>query len=65
MKASFRILWIVTLVVLAGAGILGVSGGPVEAQASWNACYQRCLGRNLAMATCDRYCSQRHKRGKN
>ena len=47
MKASFRILWIVTLVVLTGAGILGVSGGAVEAQASWNACYQTCLGRGL------------------
>ena len=65
MKASFRVLWIVTLVALTGAGILVVSGDPVEAQAGWNACYQTCLGRGLTQVGCDRYCSQRHKRGRN
>ena len=49
-----------TLVVLAGAGFLGLSAGAVEAQtARAQSCVQTCLGRNLAMATCQIYCNRR------
>ena len=49
-----------TLVVLAGAGFLGLSAGAAEAQtARAQSCVQTCLGRNLAMATCQIYCNRR------
>lgn len=48
------------LVILAGAGFLGSSGSVVEAQtAREQSCVQTCLGRNLAMATCQTYCNRR------
>ncbi len=56
MKSPFRQLRIGALGVLAAGAFLGLSSGAGEAQ-TVETCFSTCIGRNLAQATCSRYCN--------